>query len=117
MRHAGSRPAKRRSPRCCASAKPVSGRDAMPAFRYEALDAEGRSRYGSIDALTPRAARDALRASGLAPVDVAEAAAVAAGQGAAWHRGLSPDDTSLVTRQLATLLVAGSPLEQALAAV
>jgi len=91
----------------------------MPSFRYEALDADGRSRYGSVDALNPRAARDALRAQGLAPVDVAESqlAAESAGGASSWRRALSADETSLVTRQLATLLVAGSPLEQALSAV
>ena len=26
----------------------------MPIFRYEALDNAGRSRFGSLDALTPR---------------------------------------------------------------
>jgi general secretion pathway protein F len=91
----------------------------MPSFRYEALDADGRSRYGSVDALSPRAARDALRAQGLAPVDVSESQQEAqpADGGSSWRRGLSADETSLVTRQLATLLVAGSPLEQALSAV
>lgn len=91
----------------------------MPSFRYEALDADGRSRYGSVDALSPRAARDALRAQGLAPVDVSESQQEAqpAGGASSWRRGLSADETSLVTRQLATLLVAGSPLEQALSAV
>lgn len=91
----------------------------MPSFRYEALDADGRSRYGSVDALSPRAARDALRAQGLAPVDVSESqqAAEAKGGASSLRRGLSADETSLVTRQLATLLVAGSPLEQALSAV
>ena len=88
----------------------------MPSFRYEALDGDGRSRYGSIEALTPRAARDALRAQGLAPVDV-EAARETAATSQRWHPGLRADDVSLVTRQLATLLVSGTPLEQALAAV
>jgi general secretion pathway protein F len=91
----------------------------MPSFRYEALDADGRSRYGSLDALSARAARDALRADGLAPVDVSESPQTtqAAAGASPWRRGLSADETSLVTRQLATLLVAGSPLEQALSAV
>jgi general secretion pathway protein F len=91
----------------------------MPSFRYEALDADGRSRYGSVEALSPRAARDALRAEGLAPVDVSESqpTSPSATGAPSWRRGLSADETSLVTRQLATLLVAGSPLEQALAAV
>lgn len=89
----------------------------MPSFRYEALDAEGRSRFGSVDALNPRAARDVLRSQGLAPVDVVATQQRAAAGSGSWRRGLSADEISLVTRQLATLLVAGSPLEQALAAV
>jgi general secretion pathway protein F len=89
----------------------------MPAYRYEALDGDGRSRYGSIEALSPRAARDALRSQGLAPVEVEaarESASVASGR---WHRGLAAADVSLITRQLATLLMSGTPLEQSLAAV
>jgi len=89
----------------------------MPTFRYEALDADGRSRFGSLEAITPRAARDTLRAQGLAPVDVAESTAIPSPAGRSWGRGLSNDEVSLLTRQLATLLMAGSPLEQALSAV
>lgn len=89
----------------------------MPAYRYEALDAAGRSRFGSLDAPTPRAARDALRAQGLAPVEVAAESGAQAAAGAGWGRGLPADEVSLVTRQLATLLVSGTPLEQALGAV
>ena len=89
----------------------------MPNYRYEALDTAGRSRFGSLDALTPRAARDALRAQGLAPVEVNAADAAEASISGAWRRGLSADEVSLLTRQLATLLVSGTPLEQGLAAV
>jgi general secretion pathway protein F len=89
----------------------------MPIFRYEALDTAGRSRFGSLDALTPRAARDALRAQGLAPVEVTAAQTTEASASGGWKRGLPADEVSLITRQLATLLVSGTPLEHALAAV
>ena len=89
----------------------------MPNYRYEALDSAGRSRFGSLDALTPRAARDALRAQGLAPVEVNAADAAESTISGAWKRGLPADEISLLTRQIATLLVSGTPLEQALAAV
>jgi general secretion pathway protein F len=89
----------------------------MPIYRYEAVDNSGRSRFGSLDALTARAARDALRAQGLAPVEVTVAQSTAASVAGGWQRGLPADEVGLVTRQLATLLVSGTPLEQALAAV
>ena len=89
----------------------------MPSYRYEALDGDGRSRYGSIEALTPRAARDALRSQGLAPVEIGAPSEVAQAGSGGWQRGLSSDEVSLVTRQLATLLMSGTPLEQSLAAI
>lgn len=89
----------------------------MPSYRYEALDETGRSRFGSLDALTPRAARDALRAQGLAPVEVDAAGSADSAVAGGWKRGLPADEISLLTRQLATLLVSGTPLEQSLAAV
>lgn len=89
----------------------------MPIYRYEALDNAGRSRFGSLEALTPRTARDALRAQGLAPVEVTVSEAAGPAASGAWKRGLAADEVSLVTRQLATLLVSGTPLELSLAAV
>jgi general secretion pathway protein F len=89
----------------------------MPTYRYEALDTAGGSRFGSLEAPTPRAARDALRAQGLAPVEVSVVQTSAASASGGWQRGLPADEVSLITRQLATLLVSGTPLEQTLAAV
>ena len=88
----------------------------MPSFRYEALDSSGRSRFGSLDAPTARAARDQLRAQGLAPVAVDESEATPASR-LTWARSLPSEQVSLLTRQLATLLESGTPLEQSLAAV
>ena len=94
----------------------------MPAFRYEAVDAQGKPRRGLIDAETPRQVRDQLRAQGLFPtaIDAATAAASADGDGArpAVDRlRLPAAQVALSTRQLATLVRSGMPLDQALAAV
>ena len=42
----------------------------MPAFSFEALDAEGHVRRGTLDADSPKAARSLLRAQALVPLDV-----------------------------------------------
>ncbi len=86
----------------------------MAAYRWEAVDGQGHVRQGVVDADTPRAARDQLRAQGLTPTAVTVAAARA--DGSAWLR-LPPALLALTTRQLATLTQSGLPLDQALAAV
>jgi len=88
----------------------------MDAFRYEALDAAGRTVSGIVQADTPRQARTQLRAQGLHPtaVDLVRARERAR---APWSRGISSDELSLVTRQLATLLASGLTMEQSLSAL
>ena len=86
----------------------------MPAFRWEAVDARGRVSQGVLEAASARAARDQLRAGGLTPTAVAEAAARA---DALQHARLPAALVTLTTRQLATLVQSGMPLDQALAAV
>ena len=86
----------------------------MSAFRWEAVDAEGRMTQGVLEAASARAARDQLRAEGLTPTAVA-AAAVRADSLA--HTRLPAPLVMLTTRQLATLVQSGMPLDQALAAV
>lgn len=86
----------------------------MPAFRYEAIDPGGRERRGVVEAETARAARDRLRADGFTPTAVAP---VAATRDALSGVRLDAATTALVTRQLATLVQSGMPLDQALAAV
>ncbi|WP_255989363.1 type II secretion system inner membrane protein GspF [Chitinolyticbacter albus] len=84
----------------------------MTAFRYRAVNAEGAAAQGLIEADTVRAARLALRDRGLW---VSELGAVNSSS-TSRTRGdrLSTQRLSLITRQLATLLDAGLPLEQAL---
>ena len=86
----------------------------MSAFRWEAVDAQGRMTQGVLEAASARAARDQLRAEGLTPTAVA-AAAVRADSLA--HAKLPAPLVTLTTRQLATLVQSGMPLDQALAAV
>ena len=42
----------------------------MSAFRWEAVDGQGRMKQGVLEADTPRAVRDQLRAGGLTPTAV-----------------------------------------------
>jgi general secretion pathway protein F len=86
----------------------------MSAFRWEAVDARGRVSQGVLEAASARAARDQLRAGGLTPTAVAEAAARA---DSLQHMRLPTPLVTLTTRQLATLVQSGMPLDQALAAV
>ena len=86
----------------------------MPAFRYEAVDAAGKSRHGTIDAETQRQVREQLRGSGLFPTAIE---AANNGDATAIDRTRLPAASlSLVTRLLATLTRSGMPLDQALGA-
>lgn len=94
----------------------------MPAFRYEAVDAGGATRKGVLNADNTRAARSDLRAQGLTPivVDLISAQVDEAGRatgGSAFGDRLSTVELALFTRQLASLLEAGLPLEQAFSAL
>ena len=92
----------------------------MPAFQYVALDDRGRQRKGLIEADTPRMARQSLRERGLNPLNVEEVAGREQRGDRPWWRGqtrISPTDLALITRQLATLVGSGLPLEEALGAV
>jgi general secretion pathway protein F len=93
----------------------------MPAFRYEAVDTGGVTRKGVLNADSPRAARADLRLQGLTPLSVEAIAAQVDESGAARARGfgerLRQNELALFTRQLASLLEAGLPLEQAFTAL
>lgn len=88
----------------------------MEAFQYQALDADGRTVSGVVQADTARQARMQLRAQGLLPSVIAQ---VRASERASqpWARGLSSAELSLLTRQLATLLESGLTMEQSLNAL
>jgi len=93
----------------------------MPAFRYEAVDAGGATKKGVVNSDSPRAARSELRAQGLTPLKMEAISAQVDASGKAARRGfgerLSTTELALFTRQLASLLEAGLPLEQAFSAL
>ena len=89
----------------------------MAAFEYRALDPEGRQRKGILEADSSRQVRQLLRERELAPLEVKAARSrEASGPGWRWVRGLSAGDLALLTRQLATLVQAALPIEEALGA-
>jgi len=91
----------------------------MAAFEYSALDARGRTRKGLIESDGPRQARAQLREQGLTPLELHPVrTAEKGGAGVSMpsrFQSLGPTDLALVTRQLATLLSAGLPIDVALA--
>ncbi|WP_412479710.1 type II secretion system inner membrane protein GspF [Azonexus sp. IMCC34839] len=89
----------------------------MTAFRYRAVDLEGREIQGVLDADSSRQARSALRAQGLFALDVASLHAQADRVFAGRTPRLSATALMLLTRQWSTLLDAGIPVERALAAL
>lgn len=91
----------------------------MAAFEYTALDAAGKQQRGVIEGDTARHVRALLRERALLPVTVTELAQREGRRGRAWFPGggVSAADLSLLTRQLATLVRAALPLEEALLAV
>jgi general secretion pathway protein F len=93
----------------------------MPAFRYEAVDTGGATKKGVLNADNARSARADLRTQGLTPLKVEAIGAQVDAAGVAKSRGfgerLSQNELALFTRQLASLLEAGLPLEQAFTAL
>ncbi|MEA3160036.1 MAG: ral secretion pathway protein [Gammaproteobacteria bacterium] len=92
----------------------------MGAFEYTALDAQGRERKGLIEGDTPKHVRQMLRDKQLLPMDIQETAQQELKQSRRrrfMRRGLSSLDLAMLTRQLATLLRSGLPLEETLQAV
>jgi general secretion pathway protein F len=90
------------------------------AYEYIALDAGGKERKGILEGDTPRHIRQLLREKQLLPVSVNEVAAREAKRqrsSFSLARGVGAADLSLFTRQLATLVRAGLPLEESLLAV
>ena len=96
----------------------------MPAYAFEALDAQGASRRGLIEADSAKAARSQLRSQQLVPLSVEPVSTSApTTQGSGLNRNLwtrrafKTADLCIWTRQLAGLVGAGLPLERALTAL
>lgn len=90
----------------------------MAAFEYLALDNQGRQQKGLLEADSPRQARQQLRERNWSPLEIKQAKAreEKSRSGLSFGQGLSARDLALVTRQLATLVQAALPIEEALRA-
>ncbi|MBR9729347.1 type II secretion system inner membrane protein GspF [Shewanella intestini] len=96
----------------------------MAAFEYKALDKKGKQTKGAVEADTARHARSQLRDQGLMPIEIhqvndkeAQAAKSGFSFGSMFKQRISVAELALITRQIATLVAAGLPIEEALKAV
>jgi general secretion pathway protein F len=92
----------------------------MGAFEYTAVDAGGRERKGVLEGDTAKQVRQSLRDQGLFPVNVGavnQEETTRDSSRFSLRRGLRASDLTLVTRQIATLVHSGLPLDEALQAV
>ena len=93
----------------------------MPAYTFEALQADGKPRKGVIEADTAKAARALLRAQALVPLAVQPVGAGAGGslltRPIGGGRVMNSTQLAIWTRQLAGLVGSGLPLERSLTAL
>ena len=88
----------------------------MPAYEYIALDAKGKEEKGILEADNVRQVRQLLRDSHLTPLEVNQVEKSENSNPKKQKAGrVKAGDLALLTRQLATLVQSGSPLEEALA--
>ena len=94
----------------------------MSAYAFEALTADGQLRKGTVEADSAKAARTQLRAQALVPmvvepVNAGGQDAGRAGSGLFQRRVFNANALCVWTRQLASLVASGLPLERALASL
>ena len=89
----------------------------MPAFEYTALNPKGQEETGILDADNAKQLRQLLRDSSLTPLEVIQVEKSEKTSSNKVRRAgrVKAADLALLTRQLATLVQSGSPLEEALA--
>lgn len=91
----------------------------MAAFEYVALDPQGKQHKGTLEADSSRLIRQQLRDKlwtplSVSPVKEQKAASVSS---SLFKRGISAVELATITRQLATLIQAAMPVEEALQGV
>ncbi len=91
----------------------------MPTYSFEALDIQGQTRRGVLEADTARTARSQLRAQDLVPLKVEPVQRRGSGLNTVIWESKVFSNTALAvwTRQLSGLVNAGLPLERALSAL
>jgi len=92
----------------------------VTAYRYKALNAQGKLVKGVLEGDSERQVRTLLRGRELRPVEVGEANRPQAGRPglrlSQWFTRVSAADLALLTRQLATLIDSNLPIDEALQA-
>jgi len=90
----------------------------MAAFEYQAVDGDGKTQKGLIEADTAKQARQQLRGMSLMPLEIGEVTSrESSGVSKSRRSKINVATLSLITRQLATLISAGQPVESAYHAV
>lgn len=93
----------------------------MPAYNYEAFDQSGRTQKGVVAADSIRDARKRLQSKSLFPVNITigheKTRFSLGGISFSSRKKLKSKDLTLITRQLATMFSAGTPVEEALQAI
>ena len=91
----------------------------MGAYQYVAVDNLGKEKKGVLEGDTPRQVRQILREKSLIPVQVSKVKEKSwrAKNPFSLRRSISALELALLTRQIATLVRAGLPLDEALQAV
>jgi general secretion pathway protein F len=90
----------------------------MAAFEYQAIDDEGKTQKGLIEADTAKQARQQLRGMSLMPLEISEVSKKLLGGEIKSRRDkINVATVALITRQIATLIGAGQPVESAYFAV
>ena len=91
----------------------------MAAYEFQALDENGQQQGGTLEADSPRQVRQLLRDRCWTPLSVTvvdeQKSSVSSVTGIG--RSLSASQLALITRQMATLVQAAMPIEEALQAV
>jgi general secretion pathway protein F len=90
----------------------------MPAYKFEALNANGKPTTGLLEADNVKAARAQLRAQALVPMAVTPVSGAKANHTVAFKRRVfGATGLAVWTRQLSGLVASGLPLERALTAL
>lgn len=95
----------------------------MPAYSFEALQNDGALRKGVVEADSAKAARSQLRAQSLVPLSVQALSTEGSKSKSIWQHEIgtrkcfSAQELTVWTRQLASLVSSGLPLERALTAL
>lgn len=90
----------------------------MGAFVYQAIDQRGKQQKGVLEADSARQVRQQLRDKGWMPLSVEQTTQKEKREGMfARSPGLTVPELALITRQLATLIAAGLPIDESLRAL